>query len=106
SRDEAINMFKDIGDDLKIELIADIPEDEQVTIYKQGEFLIYVVAYMCLQRVKLKYLNYLISQELIGVEIVTINNYKEFMVLFLKNKVNLMNTYNYFKKEKNVITVN
>src|SRR5690625_115290 len=38
SRDEAINMFKDIGDDLKIELIADIPEDEQVTIYKQGEF--------------------------------------------------------------------
>src|SRR5699024_6831179 len=38
SRDDAINMFKDIGDDLKIELIADIPEDEQVTIYKQGEF--------------------------------------------------------------------
>src|SRR5690625_3585890 len=38
SRDEAINMCKDIGDDLKIELIADIPEDEQVTIYKQGEF--------------------------------------------------------------------
>lgn len=38
SRDEAINMFKDIGDDLKIELIADIPDDEQVTIYKQGEF--------------------------------------------------------------------
>src|SRR5699024_4340390 len=38
SRDEAINLFKDIGDDLKIELIADIPEDEQVTIYKQGEF--------------------------------------------------------------------
>src|SRR5699024_11064991 len=38
SREEAINMFKDIGDDLKIELIADIPEDEQVTIYKQGEF--------------------------------------------------------------------
>lgn len=38
SRDEAINMFKDIGDDLKIELIADIPEDEQVTVYKQGEF--------------------------------------------------------------------
>src|SRR5699024_11267178 len=37
-RDYAINMFKDIGDDLKIELIADIPEDEQVTIYKQGEF--------------------------------------------------------------------
>src|SRR5690625_2639322 len=38
SRDEAINMFKDIGDDLKIELIADIPDDEQVTLYKQREF--------------------------------------------------------------------
>jgi len=38
SRDEAINMFKDIGDNLKIELIADIPEGEQVTVYKQGEF--------------------------------------------------------------------
>src|SRR5699024_10299793 len=63
SRDDAINMFKDIGDDLKIELIADIPEDEQVTIYKQGEFLIYVVVYMCHQQVRLKYLNYLISQE-------------------------------------------
>src|SRR5699024_4888801 len=36
--DYAINMFKDSGDDIKIELIADIPEDEQVTIYKQGEF--------------------------------------------------------------------
>lgn len=38
TRDEAIKMFKDIGDDLKIELIADIPEGEQVTVYKQGEF--------------------------------------------------------------------
>jgi len=38
SRDEAIEMFREIGDDLKIELIADIPEDEKITIYKQGEF--------------------------------------------------------------------
>lgn len=38
SRDEAIKMFKEIGDDLKLELIEDIPEDEQVTVYKQGEF--------------------------------------------------------------------
>ncbi len=38
SRDEAIKMFEEIGDDLKIELIADIPADEQVTVYKQGEF--------------------------------------------------------------------
>lgn len=38
SRQEAINMFKAIGDELKLELIDAIPEDEQVTIYEQGEF--------------------------------------------------------------------
>ncbi|MEC5421972.1 threonine--tRNA ligase [Virgibacillus sp. C22-A2] len=36
SREEAKEMFKE--DDLKQELIDAIPEDEQVTIYKQGEF--------------------------------------------------------------------
>src|SRR5699024_1637164 len=38
SREEAKKMFNEIGDHLKLELIDDIPEDEQVTIYKQGEF--------------------------------------------------------------------
>src|SRR5699024_6988671 len=38
TRNEAKEMFREIGDDLKLELIDDIPEDEQVTIYKQGEF--------------------------------------------------------------------
>src|SRR5690625_5247316 len=38
SREEAKKMFTDIGDDLKLELIDDIPEGEQVTLYKQGEF--------------------------------------------------------------------
>ncbi|WP_281975896.1 threonine--tRNA ligase [Halobacillus litoralis] len=38
SREEAKEKFKEIGDDLKLELIDDIPEGEQVTIYKQGEF--------------------------------------------------------------------
>lgn len=38
SREEAKEMFRAIGDDLKLELIDAIPEDEQVTIYKQGEF--------------------------------------------------------------------
>ncbi|SFB24582.1 threonyl-tRNA synthetase [Lentibacillus halodurans] len=38
SRNEAKEMFREIGDNLKLELIDDIPEDEQVTIYKQGEF--------------------------------------------------------------------
>lgn len=38
SREQAKQMFEEIGDQLKIELIDDIPEDEQVTIYRQGEF--------------------------------------------------------------------
>ncbi|MCP3030535.1 threonine--tRNA ligase [Halobacillus sp. A1] len=38
SREEAIEKFKELGDDLKLELIEDIPEGETLTIYKQGEF--------------------------------------------------------------------
>ncbi|RDW21601.1 threonine--tRNA ligase [Oceanobacillus chungangensis] len=38
SRAEAIEKFQAIGDDLKLELIEAIPEDEQVTIYEQGEY--------------------------------------------------------------------
>ena len=38
SREEAEKMFKEIGDDLKLELLEAIPADEQVTIYEQGEF--------------------------------------------------------------------
>lgn len=38
SRDEAKAMFRDINDELKIELIDDIPEGEPISIYKQGEF--------------------------------------------------------------------
>src|SRR5690625_1792672 len=38
TREEAKEMFREIGDDLKLELIDDIPEGEQITIYKQGEF--------------------------------------------------------------------
>ncbi len=38
SRAEAKKRFEEIGDHLKLELIDAIPEDEQVTIYEQGEF--------------------------------------------------------------------
>ncbi|WP_366247369.1 threonine--tRNA ligase [Terribacillus aidingensis] len=38
SRDEAKAMFSEIGDELKLELIDAIPEDQDVTIYEQGEF--------------------------------------------------------------------
>ncbi|MBX9973290.1 threonine--tRNA ligase [Cytobacillus firmus] len=38
SRNEAVQMYKEIGDEYKLELIEVIPEDETVTIYEQGEF--------------------------------------------------------------------
>ncbi|MBY6050958.1 threonine--tRNA ligase [Cytobacillus firmus] len=38
SRNEAVEIFKEIDDEYKLELIEAIPEDETVTIYEQGEF--------------------------------------------------------------------
>lgn len=37
-RDEAISHFKAIGEDYKAELISDLPEDETISIYRQGEW--------------------------------------------------------------------
>ncbi|UOE93399.1 threonine--tRNA ligase [Alkalihalobacillus sp. LMS39] len=38
SREEAIARYKEIGDELKLELIEAIPTGETVTIYEQGDF--------------------------------------------------------------------
>jgi len=38
-RDEAIAYFESIGEAYKAEIIADLPEDEVITVYRQGEFL-------------------------------------------------------------------
>lgn len=37
-REKALEFFKQIHEDLKIELINDLPEDEVITAYSQGEF--------------------------------------------------------------------
>ena len=37
-RNEAIKLMKDAGEDYKVELIEDLPEDEVLSFYKQGEF--------------------------------------------------------------------
>ncbi|MEK3884167.1 threonine--tRNA ligase [Paenibacillus sp. PL2-23] len=37
-RSEAIAIFEELGDNLKLELIRDLPEDSELTIYDQGEF--------------------------------------------------------------------
>lgn len=39
SRDDAIKFFKDKGETFKVELIQDLPETEQIKIYKQGDWL-------------------------------------------------------------------
>ncbi len=37
SRDEALKLFEDMGQDYKIELINDLPADELITLYKMGD---------------------------------------------------------------------
>ncbi|WP_313122343.1 threonine--tRNA ligase [Exiguobacterium sp.] len=38
SRDEALAIYKELNDPLKVELIESIPADQDLTIYRQGEF--------------------------------------------------------------------
>ncbi len=38
-RNDAIKFFEDRGERFKAELIRDLPEDEQISIYRQGEWL-------------------------------------------------------------------
>src|SRR5690606_7284971 len=37
-RNEAIDYFRSIGEEFKAEIIEDLPEDQTITCYKQGEF--------------------------------------------------------------------
>ncbi|WP_369902329.1 threonine--tRNA ligase [Bacillus manliponensis] len=37
-REDALRRYEEIGDELKIELINDLPEDSVISIYEQGEF--------------------------------------------------------------------
>ena len=39
NRDRAIKYFSDIGEEYKTEIIKDLPESEEVTIYKQGNWM-------------------------------------------------------------------
>lgn len=38
SRDEALQYFKDKGQDYKVMLIEDLPEEETISLYEQGDF--------------------------------------------------------------------
>jgi threonyl-tRNA synthetase len=39
SRDEAIKLFKSMGENYKAEIIESIPGDEKITLYRQGNFI-------------------------------------------------------------------
>ena len=39
ARDEAIAFFKEMGENYKAQIIADIPPDEVLSLYRQGEFI-------------------------------------------------------------------
>lgn len=39
ARDKAIQYFESIGEELKVEIIKDIPGDEPLTFYQQGDFI-------------------------------------------------------------------
>ncbi len=38
SREEALRIYEEAGDELKLELIRELPEGEEITLYEQGEF--------------------------------------------------------------------
>jgi threonyl-tRNA synthetase len=38
-RDEAVSFFRDMGEEYKAEIIESIPSDENITLYRQGEFI-------------------------------------------------------------------
>ena len=38
-RDEAVVHFRDMGEEYKAEIIASIPEDQEISLYRQGDFI-------------------------------------------------------------------
>ncbi len=38
-RNDAVRFFKEIGEDYKAEIIASIPEEQEISLYRQGEFI-------------------------------------------------------------------
>jgi len=39
TRDEAVQFFKDMGEEYKAEIIASIPADQELSLYRQGNFI-------------------------------------------------------------------
>lgn len=86
SRDEAKELFS--NDEYKLELIDAIPEDENVTLYSQGDFTDLCRGVHVPSTAKLKSLNYYLQQVHTGVEIVTTKCYNVYTVLLSLIKKN------------------
>jgi threonyl-tRNA synthetase len=39
ARDEAVRFFRDMGEEYKAQIIADIPAGEEISLYRQGDFI-------------------------------------------------------------------
>jgi threonyl-tRNA synthetase len=39
SRDDAVNLFESMGEKYKVEIIRDIPSEQDLSFYKQGDFI-------------------------------------------------------------------
>ncbi len=39
SRDEAVKLFREMGEDYKVEILESIPGDEELSFYRQGDFI-------------------------------------------------------------------
>jgi len=39
SRDDAIKLFEDMGEKYKVEIIQEIPSDQEISLYEQGDFI-------------------------------------------------------------------
>ncbi|MAU40315.1 MAG: threonine--tRNA ligase [Kordiimonas sp.] len=39
SRDDAVKFFRDMGEEYKAEIISDIPAEQDITLYRQGDFI-------------------------------------------------------------------
>ena len=39
SRDDAIEFFKELGEDYKVQIIEDIPTEQELSFYRQGDFI-------------------------------------------------------------------
>ncbi len=38
-RDDAVSLFRNLGENYKAEIIADLPVDEEISLYRQGDFV-------------------------------------------------------------------